>query len=168
MSPVAVGARDEQIDEIAEALPLRASMLSRLFIAHASVRASRTETGVLQALSVGPCRITELAAREGVTQPAITLLVNRLAARGLVRRECEPADRRVVLVSLTGRGRDVWNRLRAEYRALVHEEMAALDDDDVEVLARAVGILDGLIAGLRRTRVSAPRDPSASRAEEEV
>jgi DNA-binding MarR family transcriptional regulator len=152
--PILPTARDGRIDDIAEALALRVSMLSRLFIGQASVRVSRTEAGVLQALSIGPCRITELAAREGVTQPAITLLVNRFAARGWVSREREPADGRVVLVALTEFGRRVWNRLRAEYRALLHEEMSTLDDADVEVLAHAVEILDGLIAGLRRTRVS--------------
>jgi DNA-binding MarR family transcriptional regulator len=152
-----LAARDERIDDITEALPRRASMLSRLFIAQTSVRVSPTEAGVLQALSRGPSRITELAAREEVTQPAITLLVNRFAARGWVCRESEPSDGRVVLVALTERGHEVWKRLRAEYRALVHEEMATLDDDDVEVLARAVDILDGLISGMRRARADASR-----------
>ena len=39
--------------------------------------------------------------------------------------------------------------LRAEYRALVHEEMAVLPDADVETLARAIDVLDALIAGLQ-------------------
>jgi DNA-binding MarR family transcriptional regulator len=160
-STESLAARDGWIDDIAETLPLRASMLSRLFIAQASVRLSRTEAGVLQALSIGPCRITELAAREGVTQPAITLLVNRLVARGWVYRDREPSDGRVVLAALTARGHDVWNRLRAEYRALVHDEIATLDDSDVEVLTHAVEILDGLISGLRRTRPHARASASA-------
>jgi DNA-binding MarR family transcriptional regulator len=141
--------RGARIDEIAEALPVRAAMLSRLFLAQSSIRVSRTEAGVLRALAEAPCRITELAARESVTQPAITLLVNRLADRGWVRRESDPLDGRVVLVTLTDKGRAVWDRLLREYRALLHEEMASLDDDDVKVLARAVEILDYLIARIR-------------------
>jgi hypothetical protein len=39
----------------------------------------------------------------------------------------------------------VFERLRGEYRALVHEEMATLDDADVETLARAIDVLDELI-----------------------
>ena len=97
--------RDRRIDEIAEALPARAAMLSRLFLAQSSMRVSRTEVGVLQALAAGPCRVTDLATREGVTQPAITLLVNRMAARAWVRRESDPLDGRVVLVALTPPGR---------------------------------------------------------------
>ena len=141
-------ARGQQLDEIAEALPQRAAALSRLFLTRSSIAVSRTEVGVLNALSARPCRITELAAREGVTQPAITLLVNRLEERGWVQRTADPSDRRVVLVELTLEGHGVFDRIRAEYRALLHEDMAMLADADVETLARAVEILDDLIEGL--------------------
>ena len=142
-------ARDRHLDEIAEALPLRAATLSRLFLTRTSVAVSRTEVGVLYELSEQPRRITELAAREAVTQPAITLLVNRLEDRGWVRRGSDPLDGRAVLVEITPRGRETIERLRAEYRALLHEDMAALDDDDIETLARAVEILDRLIDRLK-------------------
>jgi DNA-binding MarR family transcriptional regulator len=141
-------ARGRRLDEIAEALPQRAATLARLFIRQATVPVTRTEAGVLYALRAQPRRITELAAGEGVTQPAITLLVNRLEERGWVRRGQDPGDRRVVLVSLTPSGNQVVDRLRAEYRALLHDDMATLDDHDVETLARAIDILDGLIGRL--------------------
>jgi len=142
-------ARRRQLDDIAEALPQRASTLARLFLRRTSICVSRTEVGVLRALSARPQRITELAACEGVTQPAITLLVNRLEDRGWVARGADPADRRAVLVTLTDAGRDVFDTLRAEYRALLHEEMATLDDGEVETLARAIDVLDELIERLR-------------------
>jgi DNA-binding MarR family transcriptional regulator len=85
-----------------------------------------------------------------VTQPAITLLVNRLAERGWVRRIPDPTDGRAVLVSLTSAGDEVFEQLRAEYRALLHEEMASLDDSEVETLAAAVAVLDKLIDRLAR------------------
>jgi DNA-binding MarR family transcriptional regulator len=135
-------------EEIAEALPVRAAAISRLFMAHTTVPLSRTEIGVLHVVSESPRRITELAAREGVTQPAITLLVNRLAERGWLKRTPDPLDRRAVLVELTSDGCDLLDQIRAEFRALVRENMAALTDDDLTALARAVEILDGMIAGL--------------------
>ncbi len=141
--------RTSQLDEIAEALPERSAALSRLFLTRTSVCVSRTEVGVLRKLTAAPRRITELAAEERVTQPAITLLVNRLAERGWVQRIPDPSDGRAVLVSLTPDGEGVFARLRAEYRALLHEEMAALDDSDVATLAAAVEILDKLIDRLK-------------------
>src|SRR5260370_578296 len=53
----------------------------------------------------GPCRLTALAAGEGVTQPAMTQLVARLADSGLVARSADPADGRVVYVHITPAGR---------------------------------------------------------------
>ncbi len=141
-----------QLDEIAEALPQRAAALSRLFLARTATQISRVEVGVLWALAERPRRITELAAREGVTQPGMTLLVNRLEERGWMRRHTDAADRRAVLVKLTAAGRAVRERLRAEYRALLHEEMATLGDRDVQALARAIDILDELIDRLMDAR----------------
>jgi DNA-binding MarR family transcriptional regulator len=138
-----------QIDDVAEALPQRALAISRLFLSRSQLGISRTEAGVMRALSQQPRRVTELAASEAVTQPAITLVVNRLEDRGWVQRRPDPGDRRAVLVTLTDAGRELFERLRAEYRALLHEEMATLDEADVATLARAVEILDRMIARLR-------------------
>jgi len=159
--------RGARIDEIAEALPVRAATLARLFLARSSIHISRTDAAVLRALSEAPRRVTELAALEGVTQPAITLVVNRMVDRGWVRRDSDPLDGRVVMVTLTEAGSATWDRLLREYRALLHEEMASLGDDEVEVLARAVDILDYLIDRIRhsdrpvvRPTGDPPRPPS--------
>lgn len=90
---------------------------------------------------------------EGVTQPAVTQLVNRLERRGWVERHTDERDARAVLVALTAAGQAALDSARAEFRALLHEEMAALGDDEVETLAAAVDILDRLIdqiGGARR------------------
>lgn len=144
--------RGRQLDEIAEALPQRAAALSRLFLCRTGVQISRVEVGVLWALAERPRRITELAAREGVTQPGMTLLVNRLEERGWMERHTDSADRRAVLVKLTAAGRKVHEQLRTEYRALLHEEMATLSDRDVQTLAQAIEILDELIERLMDDR----------------
>lgn len=149
MHPPEAPKRSRNLDDIAEVLPQRAAALSRLFVSRSTVRVSRTEAGVIWALSERARRISELAAREGVTQPAITRLVNRLAECGWVARESDPEDGRAVMVQLTPAGKDVFERLRTEYRALVHEEMATLPDEDVETLARATDVLDRLIARLQ-------------------
>lgn len=136
------------LDDIAEALPQRAATLARVFRCRASVTISRIEADVLTALSLRPRRITELAAREGVTQPGISRLINRLEERGWVKRDADPDDGRVVLVTLTEEGQKALGNLRSEYRALLHEEMATLAPGDVETLARAIEILDVLIERL--------------------
>src|SRR5690242_11522554 len=137
--------RTRHLDELAVALPQRASALTRIFFARTTTGLSRTEVGVLAALARRPHRITELAATEGITQPAVTQLVNRLEQRGYVERRTDERDGRVVVVVLADAGQAALDRVRAEYRALLHEEIATLDDTEVETLAAAVDILDRLI-----------------------
>src|SRR6516164_10498245 len=61
----------------------------------------------------GPSRLTWLAAREGVTQPAMTQLIARLQDAGLVDRAADPADGRVVQVRITADGLAVLASRRA-------------------------------------------------------
>ena len=149
MNPAPPSTRSRQLEQIAEALPQRAAALSQLFLTRSSVCVSRTEIGVVRRLSGGPRRISELAVEEGVSQPGITLLVNRLVERGWVRRATDPSDGRAVLVSLTPEGEQAFGALRAEYRTMLHEEMTSLDDGQVQTLAGAVQILDQLIGRLQ-------------------
>jgi DNA-binding MarR family transcriptional regulator len=138
----------KRLDELAVALPQRASALTRIFFARSPTGPSRNEVGLLSALDARPYRVTELAEREGITQPGVTQLVNRLQRRGWVERNTDTRDGRAVLVAITKAGRQTLEQVRTEYRALLHEEMASLDDDELETLAASVEILDRLIERL--------------------
>ncbi len=64
---------------------------------------SLTSAATLATLDrTGPRRITDLAVAEGVTQPAMTVLVRVLEESGLVERKGDPSDKRVTLVCLAG------------------------------------------------------------------
>ena len=97
----------------------------------------------------GPRRLTALAVQEGVTQPAMTQLIGRLQDAGLVRREADPADGRVVQVGLTDRGRD----LLARRRAVRAERLAAILDqispEHKAALAAALPAIDALASAQR-------------------
>jgi len=114
----------------------------------------------------GPRRLTALAVQEGVTQPAMTQLIGRLQDAGLVRREADPADGRVVQVGLTDRGRD----LLARRRAVRAERLAAILDqispEDRAALAAALPAIDALASAQRNSlptaRYGQPADPEVS------
>lgn len=93
---------------------------------------------------LGPCRLTWLATREGVTQPAMTQLIARLQDTGLVDRATDPADGRVVQVRITADGRAVL----AGRRAVRAERLAGLLDtlgpEEREALAAALPAMDAL------------------------
>jgi DNA-binding MarR family transcriptional regulator len=93
----------------------------------------------------GPQRITAMAVAEGVSQPSMTQLVQRLEQRGLVMRTSDPSDGRVALVSLTDEGRAALAARRQRNTARVAELLADLPDDDVQALSDALGaVLPGM------------------------
>src|SRR3954471_162212 len=98
-SPTASTVRAERVEYVAGHLLGHAAVLTRLLVRQARPDVSRTEAGVLSALTDAARRITELAELEGLAQPTMTLLVQRLEQRGWVERSRHPDDGRVVLVS---------------------------------------------------------------------
>ena len=105
---------------------------------------SRTDAGVLNTLVAAPRRITELAELEGLAQPTMTLLVQRLEQRGWVTRERRADDGRVVLVSLTEAGSATLERFRAEVGAALRVHMDAMSDEQVAALEAATEALGSL------------------------
>jgi DNA-binding MarR family transcriptional regulator len=94
----------------------------------------------------GPRRITDLAMIEGVTQPAMTVLVRVMEESGLVERRGDPSDKRVTLVSLTEAGASY---VRARRQAGVQAFARLIDkltDDEVEALMAALPALQHLAA----------------------
>jgi DNA-binding MarR family transcriptional regulator len=94
----------------------------------------------------GPQRITTMAAAEGVSQPSMTQLVQRLEQRGLVVRSSDPSDGRVALVDLTDEGRAALAARRQRNAGRVAELLADLPDDDVRALSDA---LDAVLPRMR-------------------
>ena len=92
----------------------------------------------------GPCRLTALAAQEGVTQPAMTQLVARLQDAGLVDRVPDAADGRVVYVRITAEGRAMLARRRAVRAERVAALLARLSPDEQAALAAALPAIDAL------------------------
>lgn len=114
---------------------------------------SLTSQGTLGLLAdTGPLRISELAEREGASQPGMTALVNRLADAGHVRRMADPSDRRATLVEITPSGRQTLQRLRAERMAVLVREIAKLPAQHRRALARAIAAIDCLTAAASAER----------------
>ena len=92
----------------------------------------------------GPSRLTSLAVKEGVTQPAMTQLIARLQESGLVSRTADPADGRVVQVRLTDEGRAILARRRAVRAERLAEILARLSPEEQAALAAALPAIDAL------------------------
>jgi DNA-binding MarR family transcriptional regulator len=92
----------------------------------------------------GPIRLTALAAREGVTQPAMTQLVGRLEESGLAIRCADPADGRVVNVQITDAGRELVAQRRVARAERLSALLSRLSQADQDALAAALPAIDAL------------------------
>ena len=93
----------------------------------------------------GPCRLTALAATEGVSQPAMTQLVSRLAEAGLLVRCADPADGRVVQVQISDAGREFVARRREIRTERLSRLYSRLSKTDQDALAAALPAMHALV-----------------------
>lgn len=94
-----------------------------------------TQFGVLEALwHKGPFTQGELSRKVLTSPPNLTDVVERLAARGLVRRERQRADRRRVEVTLTPEGTALIARLFPQHAAEIAASMGALSACELRLL----------------------------------
>src|SRR5258705_12381458 len=126
--------RAERVEYVASPRLGHAAVLTRLLIRQVRPDVSRTEAGVPRTLTEGPRRITELAELEGLAQPTMTLLVQRLEQRGSVKRERDADDGRVVLVSLTDAGRKTLEGFRAQVLDALRSQLEAMPDEEIAEL----------------------------------
>lgn len=143
--------------ELTASLERVAVMIRRLA---ATPDISLTTASTLRMLeTTGPCRLSEMAISQGVTQPAMTQLVTRLERDGYAVRGSDPSDARVVLVKLTEAGRAMM-RERRERRAIrMSELLDTLPDADRELIFGAVPALR-LLATLGQSEAAGPSDAS--------
>jgi DNA-binding MarR family transcriptional regulator len=94
---------------------------------------SMREYDVLYTLSKcpGPVRISELNRHVLLSQPALSRMVDRLADRGLLRRQSDPADGRGVQLSLTGAGRARQRQVGRRHARSVARALTALDPGEL-------------------------------------
>lgn len=98
-------------------------------------------------LAGGGMRAGELAQQCLLTPPAATELIESLVREGLVRREDDPSDRRVVRVSLTPAGRRQVERYQAAFAEAVGEAIAQLEPLQRERLRLALEDLRHALEG---------------------
>lgn len=95
----------------------------------------------------GGMRSSELADSLHIQPSAVTATVDRLVARGLVTRESDESDRRVVRVVPTAEGVAESRRVEETVRGYLRELLTALDDDELE----------GLVASFEKMSAAAAR-----------
>ncbi len=110
------------------------SILSR-FLADNGL--STGQLGVLEALfHLGPMCQRELALKHLKSDGNITMVVDNLEKKGLVKRKREIEDRRFITVNLTEKGHRLINEIFPSHVSAIVNEMSILTDVEQEELRR--------------------------------
>jgi DNA-binding MarR family transcriptional regulator len=89
--------------------------------------------------------LAELAAEEGISPPALSGHVDRLERAGLIERVRSTEDRRRVGLVLTDEGTKLLRRIRARRTTWLAERLTALDEAELDTLAKAIPALRHLL-----------------------
>ena len=141
------GAAADHVERVADRLHSASIHLLR------RVRRRDDESGVtaphLSALSVlvfgGARTLGELAEAEQVRPPSITRIVRNLEADGLVEREPDPADRRIVRVRATEKGRRILDEGRRRRISDLAARLRMVDAGELETLERAAELIERVV-----------------------
>ncbi len=131
---------------IAGRLRVSATRLARTLRRQADIGLSPSQLTVLTTIDIhGPITLGALAEHERVAPPSITKSVAKLEAGGYLKREPDPADRRVVRVRITASGSSLLDESRKRKDAWLASRLAALTTDERERLAAALDVLEALV-----------------------
>jgi len=141
--------RDEDIALIAGLLPqVMGALVSHQPLRTGASDVTMAQGRVLMVVGHGPgCTMGELASRLGIGVSAATGLVDRLVERGVLERDSDPADRRVVRVRMSPAGIRAGQEWYAAQVLHIGEALSALSDRDIRRVAEATELLYRAVSG---------------------
>lgn len=96
----------------------------------------------------GPCNVSRISERLGVTHAASSQMLDQLVEQGLVFRGEEPGDRRNKHVALTRKGAQLLVKSNAESLEWSRQWLSRLTSDEMKKVAEALELLNEKMASL--------------------
>ena len=138
--PTANKSATETVVNLLRTESLIAAGLSRRFRTYGLSLATFNVLAILDGADQALCP-AEIGSRLLVTRGTVTGLLDSLEKKSLVRRVPDAADRRMLRIEMTAKGRDLLKRLLPEHFAGEVELTAGLTDRERETLVRLLGKL---------------------------
>jgi len=133
------------VGELAARLRLSVLRLSRQLRQQLVGDLTQSQVSVLSSVEkLGNPTLGELAAYERVQPPSMTRQVEMLLAKGLVAREVNEKDRRIVRVSLTAAGQRILQKNRSVRTAFVADRLRRFAPEERARLGELVELLEKL------------------------
>ena len=96
---------------------------------------------VLAAVNRGLCHNKEIGDLLGVTEAAISRMIDVLEQDGLVKKDISETDRRVKFLSLTGVGQKFFNFIKSDAKSRLKTKLSILSKEEMETVIKGLEIL---------------------------
>ncbi len=143
----------QMIDSVAQnmfhVLPLLRKRLLHMDVVQAEHGIPLSHVQVLAMLNDGKSlSVSDISRRLGIAKPNITPLVDRLLERGLVERQRDASDRRIVNVVITGEGTRTLSEIQATIAEHVRQQVEHLSTAEFKELSEALESIARILSSL--------------------
>lgn len=125
-----------QLDRIIKALSIFLDKIGPEMTNYKDLNLTPPQYHMLKFLLIkGSCMVKELAEKMEVKPSAITVMIDRLVQNNYVIRHHDSQDRRVILINLTDEGKKVIQTVKQRHKAILHQYLTHLSDQEIEAFA---------------------------------
>jgi len=152
----AVAGRVEALEQLGRSFKVAMAAVRRLRgrETHRPGEPSYAQYGLLFGLADGPGELSarDLACAADLSPATVTQMLDHLAAAGLVARVRSEVDKRVVMTSLTERGRALVAERKALFEPRWRAALAEFDDEELHIAAAVLTRLGAMFDDFARDR----------------
>jgi DNA-binding MarR family transcriptional regulator len=146
---------EDAFDYVGELLDQALDLTARFLTDRADLSASAAFV-LNRVCREGPIRLTTLAAKEAVSQPSMTQLIQRLERLDLVTRLPDPDDGRAALIGITAHGQTLLDERKRVRRARLAALMTSLTPDEACALQVSARVAHPVLCRLAANADSSP------------
>jgi DNA-binding MarR family transcriptional regulator len=94
----------------------------------------------------GTKHIAEIGEKLQIPKPQMTHLIDRLEKIGVVARQPDANDRRIINIALTAKGNGIINEFDATIESYISDKLSALTDDELQELSSSLRKLASILS----------------------
>lgn len=129
---------DAIIENLFYVLPIVHKKLLRIDLEGIGSGLSRLHLAIMRVLFENKLPISGIAEQLLIPRPQMTHLIDHLVKMGIVERQPDDEDRRVINIVLTDTGKEVLNHCKKLVRENMRKKLSALTEDELEKLATSL------------------------------
>lgn len=127
---------DSVVENLLRVLPIIHKKLLKIDLEIVNKDISRPHFVIMKILSEsGTMSVTAIGEMAAISKPQMTHLIDMLVSLGIVERKSDATDRRVVNITLTGKGKMVLKECDRLIRDSVKTKLSCLKDEELEELS---------------------------------